>query len=883
MMQPGMRIRNRCKCMAETLKRMVQWDQPHWSGRPKEPQRRPPIRPNGFALIARACARYSMAVMAGYLVLAIIAIGFALATLSVDPDSLPQVTLDDRTAAAQAALQKNFPGIDSAVLAVVSGENRDAGREGALELATALGGRPDLFATAFVPGTGAFYSRYGLLYPAEEIAARVSDLIQKQPLYLAVSAAPDLQGLAALISEIGRAVEQGRSPPGLAGLLMATSGVIEAEVAGESRALNWTELAGLTPGNGSSTWFVVATPVAGMDNEAAAFARSLTASATGVTWLFPRATQGEPRQIIRNFAVPVGLAIVVTLTVLLAGIGRLRLAIPLVLNAIVTVALAAAIAAILNARLDGVTWSFAAAVVAPALLLSSILVLAHIQARLRGAGVRQSIMLASQRRGGMQCAVAMIFAVFWLSWLVRQIPSLTEFAVVALFGTGVALAAALTLVPAALAAFDQDDDELPLHWFDVAVAMPIGSRERNALQFGAMILLAAGVFCAVFLPSTKFGERLSGFVPPPQLQTPDARGAIHVLTKPGDPAREMVATLSSLPEVGAIRWAELLLPPDLDQKIATLAQLEGHLPSAPQPRADGVAQELAMTFAQLEGGLQQIADGPSTDETLRKAAHRLRRAISLLTNPQLPSPARVEAIEASLFSGMEPMARTAAALTQLKKPTLEDLDPALRRRFVSPEGEWRIEVMPKEGVGSLSFAAALRKVAPDASGEPVLALSRNEIMHHETVLAFAAALTGAVILAFAALRDLWRWLLVLPVMALFFTYAAAALAVMNMALSAAMLAALSCAAAVTSATAVLMAERARLSGPENVDPRDTSFRTALLPLLVLAGAVAPLALSANPPVSDYGLSATLFLVIATALCMILIPSLGQWVRQFLSR
>jgi hypothetical protein len=156
-------------------------------------------------------------------------------------------------------------------------------------------------------------------------------------------------------------------------------------------------------------------------------------------------------------------------------------------------------------------------------------------------------------------------------------------------------------------------------------------------------------------------------------------------------------------------------------------------------------------------------------------------------------------------------------------------------------------------------------------------------MHHETVLAFAAALTGAVILAFAALRDLWRWLLVLPVMALFFTYAAAALAVMNMALSAAMLAALSCAAAVTSATAVLMAERARLSGPENVDPRDTSFRTALLPLLVLAGAVAPLALSANPPVSDYGLSATLFLVIATALCMILIPSLGQWVRQFLSR
>jgi hypothetical protein len=44
-----------------------------------------------------------------------------------------------------------------------------------------------------------------------------------------------------------------------------------------------------------------------------------------------------------------------------------------------------------------------------------------------------------------------------------------------------------------------------------------------------------------------------------------------------------------------------------------------------------------------------------------------------------------------------------------------------------------------------------------------------------------------------------------------------------------------------------------------------------------------LALSANPPVADYGLSATIFLIIATALCVILIPSLGQWVRQLLSR
>lgn len=863
---------------------MVNWEQPHWSGRPKDKPRRPPIRPNVFAVLARFCARYHLAVIAAYLLLAVAAVGFAATRLSVDPLTLPQVTLDERTAAANTALQQGFPGIDTTIFAVVADDTSDAGREAALDLATSMSGRPDLFSAAFVPGTGAFYSRYGLLFfPVDEIQSRVADLIQKQPLYLAVAAAPDLQGLAALIVEIGRAVEQGRSPPGLADLLQSVSEVIEAEEAGEVRPLNWTALAGLTAGNAAKVWYVIATPLAGKEDAAAAFARSLPKGSNTVSWLFPRANQGDNTQTLRDFAVPVGLSLVVALTFLGAGLGRPRFAVPVALNAAVSLALSAAVAALVYPRLDGVTWSFAAAVLAPSLLVSSLLVLAHVQSRQRGAGVRQSIMLASQRRGLMQCAVAVLFAIFWVSWLLRRIPSLAEFAVIALFGTAIALAAALTLVPAALAAFDRDDDAIGPHWIDAAIARPISVTESNVLQFGGMILFAAGLFCAVFLPSTKFGERLTAFVPPPELQTPDARGAVHVLTPPGEPARKMVAALSSLPEVGAIRWAELLLPPDMDQKVQVLRQLKDHLPTAPQPREDVNSPEPAETLAQLDSGLQQIAGGPATDATLRDAAQRLRRAFAQLGQSKQPSPGRFEALEDSLFTGMAPMAQAAAALSDLKPPTLDDLDPLLRNRFISPGGVWRIEVMPKSGVGSVSFAAAVRKVAPDAAGEPMLALSRNEVMHHETGIAFAMALAAALALAFAALRDLTRWLLAVPAMVLFFTFAAAAVAIMNLALSSAMLAALSCAAAVASACAVLMAERARLGNPPAADPRDTSFRTVLLPLLVLTGAVAPLMLSGNRPVADYGVSATLFLIIAGGLCLVLIPSLSQWVRQYFLR
>ena len=45
------------------------------------------------------------------------------------------------------------------------------------------------------------------------------------------------------------------------------------------------------------------------------------------------------------------------------------------------------------------------------------------------------------------------------------------------------------------------------------------------MDIAAMVLLAAAVFSAVFLPAMRFGERQLPSTPPPLLETPDARGA----------------------------------------------------------------------------------------------------------------------------------------------------------------------------------------------------------------------------------------------------------------------------------------------------------------------------------------------------------------------
>ena len=57
-------------------------------------------------------------------------------------------------------------------------------------------------------------------------------------------------------------------------------------------------------------------------------------------------------------------------------------------------------------------------------------------------------------------------------------------------------------------------------------------------------------------------------------------------------------------------------------------------------------------------------------------------------------------------------------LARIEAPGIDSLDPRLLRRFVSEQGVWRIEVMPRSGTGQLSFAAAVRRAVPEAAGEP---------------------------------------------------------------------------------------------------------------------------------------------------------------------
>ncbi len=802
--------------------------------------------------------------------------GFAVSRLEIDPDQRPRVALDETTAALQAALDQAFPGIEQTFLAVVSSRDPETARQQALALAATLRQRNDVFLSAFVPGTGEFYDTHALLYrDTAEVRARVDGLLQVEPLYHALAAAPDMLGFAALVREIGTAVEQGRSPPGLTAMLQAVSASVEAQVKGKPRSLRWTELAGLDGAIQAKRWYVLATPVPGQERQAAAAARQAAQGMQEVRWLWPRRALAAAPSTLRDFVIPASLSTLLTLVLLSAGLGSFRQAIAVMLCAAMTLGISGAAAAVLGRPLDGATWSFALAVMAPVMVTGAVTAVAYGQGRSHGLAPDQAVMLTAQRHGGFVTAVVLLFAAVWIAWLVRQLPSLGHFAVIALIGCAAAWLAALLVLPAALRLTASHQAEAVPHWLDDAFGDSARAPVRATADLVAVAVVALAVFSAIFLPAMRFGERQLPSSPPPLLETPDARGAIHILSAPGDvPA--LIEKLSALPEVGAIRTATQFLPPDAEGKVAELRRLAAFTPfevARQLPVDEATERE---SFADLQAQLAAIAEAPASSDDLRAAATRLRRALELFVAPQPPNRQTIASLEASLFGGLADVSRLAQRLAVLAPPTVNGLDPLLLRRFVSQDGVWRIEVLPRSGVGELSFAAALRRAVPQAAGEPVVALVRNEMIHHETYLALAAALVAAAVLALAALRSIRGLVMSVAPAAAFITLAAAITVMLGISLNAAMLAGISAAIAVLMACSMLVARRFAAAGAP-VKPAALPMRAVVLAPLTLAFAAAPLMISSRPAVAELGAALTLLMIVAALLAAVLVPAMARWI------
>jgi hypothetical protein len=221
----------------------------------------------------------------------------------------------------------------------------------------------------------------------------------------------------------------------------------------------------------------------------------------------------------------------------------------------------------------------------------------------------------------------------------------------------------------------------------------------------------------------------------------------------------------------------------------------------------------------------------------------------------------------------------AEQLAALPPPGIGAIDPAVTRRFVSDNSDWRIEISRKPGFSDEVFANSVRQVAPAAYGRAIVSLARNEAGRAAMSVAVAPGLVLAFAVVLVALAGLGRWLAVAFPSAMIFSLLAANAVSRNQDVTLTALSALLAATGAGIVAMMLIALRDPRGAEEGGPPADPPLRLALLPLLVSLAAGAPLALSTLPIMAEYGRMAILAHAVVLALAVMVTPQIRDWARR----
>jgi uncharacterized protein len=196
------------------------------------------------------------------------------------------------------------------------------------------------------------------------------------------------------------------------------------------------------------------------------------------------------------------------------------------------------------------------------------------------------------------------------------------------------------------------------------------------------------------------------------------------------------------------------VPPDQQPKLEALKEVaEGLLPElAPQKlKATPTEQDIRDALNSAAEMLKQAA-GKGSGDPAQAATHLSDSMTKLAAGP-------ADALKRTADSMLPPMHLLLQQIqgTLSAEPVSLDTIPAtLKREWVTPDGQARIEVTPKDITGSndalQAFSDAVLKVAPTATGEPVLIQQSGRTVIWAFIQAGAWALGAIAVILFIALR-----------------------------------------------------------------------------------------------------------------------------------
>jgi uncharacterized protein len=738
------------------------------------------------------CRRYAAFVVIFFFALAGVSVWIAADRLSVDTntDNLFASTLPWRQHAM--AFDREFPQFNNVLVAVVRGATPEESDETAAQLAKAMEADKKHFIDVNRPDADPFFRHEGLLLLGpDDLSKLLNSLMNAQPLLGPLASDPSARGLLNGVSLMAAGVRiQHADLTPYKPALDQLQQVLNNAADGHPTPLSWQNLLGSdVTQQAGNVRMVLSHPV--LEDGSLQPGRAATKALERIRDSLPDVKSGRVRidytgsvalADVQFGALTKGIVLSTVVSLLLLALWlylamhSFRRIIPILLTLLVGFALTTGFAALAVGTLNVISVAFAVLFVGLAVDFGIQFAVRLRDERMRHPEITQAL-ASGTRVSGVQIAVAAAAtACGFLAFSPTSFVGVAELGTIAGVGMGIALVCTLTLLPSLLILIKPKRQSKEM-------ALPFGPKLDSWLHDHNKPVLI--IFAVIGLIGLVAAVRTPFDANPLNTQDPNSEPMrtlrsladnpvtnpfnINIMVPDLKTARALSDKLEKLPEVSAVISAATFVPPDQQASLDQLDQAQVLMlpslnvdPSAPPLTPAALRAEIADTHdAIVQANAEMPADSP------------LRGIDAALQRLSKVSDDRLMAMNAAVSRFLPTQLDSLRDALDAKPVTLQTLPESIKRDWVSPNGDVRIQVSPtvkeEDTAGLRRFVEAVQRIAPDAGGPAVTTIaSADTIMRAFQQAAVLATIAIAIVLLIAIrrLRDVGLVLLTLSMSAL---------------------------------------------------------------------------------------------------------------------
>ena len=696
-------------------------------------------------ILVRFCSRHALAVVVLSALVSAVAAYYAATHFAINTNSEDLLSKDLPWRKTELTYDAAFPRENNLILAVIDGATAERAEQGASALDAALRETPRYFASIRRPDGSPFFQRNGLLFlPLADVQNTTQQLISAQPLLGSLAADPSLRGLMTSLSTALMGVEAGQvNLDEVSRPFEPLSSTLESILAGRPAFLGWrTLVSGSEPSPREIRRFIAIQPKLDYGElQPGAMATAVVRNAVRRLSLTPEngvtvRLTGQIPMADEEFAT---LAEHVGLLGALTGLGMLimlwfalrsaRMIFAVVLTVVAGLAATAAIGLLTIGRFNIISIAFIVLYIGLGIdfgIQFSVRYRAerHALDNLSGALVR-----AGTHIGRALALAALAIAAGFYAFMPTTYVGVAELGAIAGTGMVLSFAFSLTLLPALLQLLNPRGEPENIG-FRAFAPLDRLTQQRNGLFVTAG--LAFGLLSVALIPLLRFDANPLNLRSPKVesvataldlMKDPDTTpNTINVMTSSREAATMLGQRLSQLPEVAQVLTIETFIPDQQPEKLVVIQDAATVLDptlnpfdTLPPPTDAEIVPSLTDAASALDAAAAK-ASGAQADQARRLAGVLRRLAMA-------DAAARGRATNA-LIPGLKTLLEQTRNALMAQTVSYETLPDDLKRDWVSDSGIYRVEAFPRGDSNNAAvlarFTAAVRALAPDATGTPII-------------------------------------------------------------------------------------------------------------------------------------------------------------------